>query len=418
MKTIPSINGLGFICSIGNNRGDVLESLQQDRSGLGPFPHTWSTDSPVRMAGTLEGFQCATTNPIDWTVPAPFSIPRELGRTIAPHLLFAYWALQEALQDAGIEPASLTLKNAGLYAASAGSPLLLHHHVSHMQESRGSRINPSGVLSSISGTLNFSLGALFGIQGGNCGFVSACTSSAHAIGYAIEDLLAERIDTAVIVAGEDLTAESLLPFAGMRALSTSEGAGASCPFDRNRDGFVPTGGAVAIILQSRPHSGTYALLRHWDHSSDGHDAAVSHPEGEGIFRALSRLTRRTGLHPEQMDYLNAHATSTVRGDRSEAIGIQRYLGKTPVPVSSTKGLTGHGLSMSGALEAGFCSLMMKHQFIAGNPNLENPDDCCETLNLPRNARAHPLKRILSNSCGFGGSNVCLLLESPQLADSP
>lgn len=417
MKNLPAIEGLGFICSLGNNRDAVLEHLQEDRSGLGPFPHTWSRKSRIRMAGTLEGFECYSPRLQDWVVPTRFSIPRELGRNVAPHVLFGYWALKEALEDAGIELDSPTLQRAGLYAASAGSPMMLHHYVDQMKESQASRIHPTGVLNSIAGTLNFTLGALFGIQGGNCGFVSACTSSAHAIGYAIDDLMNDRIQTAIIVAGEDLTAESLLPFDGMRALSSQEGIGASRPFDRERDGFVPTGGAVALVLKNQPTSNAYALLRHWDHSSDGHDAAISHPEGEGIYQAMDRLTRRARLHPERIDYINAHATSTQRGDQSEALGIRKYLQRTPVPISSTKGLTGHALSMAGALEAAFCALMIRHQFIAGNPNLENPDPACKTLNLPRRARPQPLRRILSNSCGFGGSNVCLLLEHPQLAQS-
>jgi len=406
------ITGLGFICSIGNSRKEVAHSLQNGISGLGPFPHVWSSRNSTRIAGTLEGFDLTSPDRSQWTYPDTYDIPRTFLRGCAPHALYAYHALKQALADAGIGEHSDKLRKASLYCASAGSPMMLHHYIDQMKQTEGRRVDPLGILSSISGTLNFSLGAHFGIEGGNCGFVSACTSSAHAIGYALNELQQGRNDTAIVVAAEDLTAESLLPFSGMRALSTRDDPRASRPFDRDRDGLVPTGGAVALILEKTTEPAGYATLSQWAHTSDGYDMAISHPEGKGLHRAMVQVIRQAALAPKDIDYINAHATSTKRGDLSEIHALLQFLGNppAPVPISSTKGITGHGLSMSGAMEVAFCALMLNEQFIAGNPHLDNPAPEAAPLNLPVDSKPAKLMRILSSSSGFGGSNVCILME--------
>lgn len=412
MNAPVRITGLGFICSLGNSSEEVLHNLREGVSGLGPFPHRWSTQSPVTVAGTLRGYDFTRTDRRQWIYPESPAMPRTFLRNAAPHGIMAYHALTQALADAQISTNSETIARAGLYCASAGSAMMLHHYVDEMKDSSGRRVNPSGVLSSIAGTLNFSLGAAFGIQGANCGFVSACTSSAHALGYAVDDLRLGRTETALVVAAEDLNAESLLPFAGMRALSEGRDSRASRPFDEHRNGFVPTGGAVALILQRDADGESYAKVTGWAQSADGFDSAVPDPDGAGLYRAMQGALHEAGLKPNQLDYINAHATSTRRGDISEARALLRLLGPhTPkVPVSSTKGITGHSLSMAGALECAFCALMIRHGFIPGNPHLDNPDPEVRSLNLPRSTLARCPRSILSNSSGFGGSNVCLILR--------
>lgn len=274
-----------------------------------------------------------------------------------------------------------------------------------------------GVVSSISGTLNFNLAAHYKIQGANVGFVSACASSAHALGYALDEIRMGRQDIIVVVGAEDFSAESLLPFAAMNALSCASSSDASRPWDVKRDGFVATGGAAVLILESPQyarHRGAKPLARlsGWGQGSDGLDKTASHPDGAGLARAMQLAMRDAGITPAQIDYINAHATSTKVGDISEARAIATACGNLPIPVSSTKGQTGHSLSMAGALEAAFCTLCIAHDFYPGNAHLEQPDLACAHLNLPTQSRSMALHTVLSNSSGFGGANVALILQKP------
>jgi 3-oxoacyl-[acyl-carrier-protein] synthase I len=204
----------------------------------------------------------------------------------------------------------------------------------------------------------------------------------------------------------------------MRALSTSaDPATASRPFDRARDGFVAAGGAVCLVLEeaelARARGATiYAELAGWGQAADGHNVAVSHPEGAGLAEAMRRALADAGVAPGDIDYVNAHATSTPTGDRSEALALRRVFAEAGARprISSTKGLTGHPLSMAGVMEAAFCALALREGFIPGNVNLTHPDEACEGLELPRATIDAAPGIILNNSSGFGGSNVCHVLR--------
>jgi 3-oxoacyl-(acyl-carrier-protein) synthase len=287
-----------------------------------------------------------------------------------------------------------------------------------MHAVRFERGNPKGVVSSIAGTLNFNLAAHYGIRGAVGGFVAACASSSHALGCALDDIRLGRQSRMLVVGAEEVNAETILPFAAMRALSTNaDPATASRPFDRDRDGFVSAGGAVCLILEeaetARQRGATiYAELAGWGQAADGYNVAVSHPEGAGLVEAMRRTLADAGVKAEDVDYVNAHATSTPAGDRSEALALRTVFvdaGARP-KVSSTKGLTGHPLSMSGVMEAAFCSLAIQEGFVPGNANLIHPDEVCVGLDLPRATVEASPRVILNNSSGFGGSNVCHLLR--------
>jgi 3-oxoacyl-(acyl-carrier-protein) synthase len=271
---------------------------------------------------------------------------------------------------------------------------------------------------SIAGTLNFNLAAHYGIRGAVGGFVAACASSSHALGCAIDDIRLGRQTRMLVVGAEEVNAETVLPFAAMRALSTSsDPATASRPFDQARDGFVAAGGAVCLIVEEsetarQRGAGVYAEIAGWGQAADGYNVAVSHPEGAGLVEAMLRALADAGLRPADVDYVNAHATSTPAGDRSEAIALRTVFSRTGSHprISSTKGLTGHPLSMAGVMEAGFCALALRDGFIPGNANLVTPDEACADLELPRASLNEPLGVILNNSSGFGGSNVCHVLR--------
>lgn len=415
----PVVTGLGFITPIGNDRAAVAASLREGRHGLAPVEFLGNPALPVRLAGTVKGFDVSSPSSRDWTWPAAYDIPRETLRGLAPHGVFALCAVQQALADAGLAPAAVANNpDTGLFCASAGSARMLHYNLGQMDAARGERGNPMGVVSSICGTLNFNLAAHFHITGAVCGFVSACASSSHALGYAADEIRLGRLRRVIVVGAEEHNAETILPFAAMRALSAqSDPVLASCPFDRDRNGFVGAGGAVALVLEAAElaqerRAPILAELAGWGQSADGHSVAMSHPEGAGLRVAMQRALADAGLAPAAIDYVNAHATSTPVGDRAEALALRAVFtaaGAQP-QVSSTKALTGHPLSMAGAMEAAFCALALAEGFVPGNHHLRNPDAVCEGLALPRATLPHAPACVLNNSSGFGGSNVCHVLR--------
>lgn len=420
MPPLPVITGLGFITSIGQDRAGVQRSLVELRHGFAPVEFMGNPGLPVKVAGLIDGFAFPTTSWRDWRWPDRFAIDRELLRGLAPHGVYAVCALQQALADAGLAPEELAGGATGLFCASAGSPFMLHSFLNQMHETRGERGNPMGIVSSIAGTLNFNLAAHYRISGAVCGFVSACASSSHALGYAMDEIRLGRQQRMLVVGAEDLTAESIVSFASLRALSSNpDPATASRPFDRSRDGFVGTGGAVALVLEDATLARArgahiYAELAGWGQAGDGHSVAISHPEGAGLRRAMERTLADARVNAADVAYVNAHATSTVAGDRSEALALHAvFTAENARPrISSTKALTGHGLSLAGAMEAAFCALAIDGGFIPGAAHLGDPDPACAGLDLPRTTLAESPRLVLNNSSGFGGSNVCHLLRRP------
>ncbi len=418
MKRTAVVTGLGFITSIGHDRAAVTASLRALRGGIERVEFVGNPALAVKVAGTVKGFAVESPSWRDWRTPARYEIPRDTLRGLAPHGVYALCATEQAIADAGLAREALTDGTTGLYCASAGSAFLLHHHLTQMHAARFERGHPLGVVMSIAGTLNFNLAAHYGIRGAVGGFAAACASSSHALGCALDDIRLGRQTRMLVVGAEEMNAETILPFAAMRALSTNpDPATASRPFDQARDGFVGAGGAVCLILEEtetarRRGAPVYAELAGWGQAADGHNVAVSHPEGAGLAAAMRRALADAGVTPGDIGYVNAHATSTPAGDRSEALALRSVFteaGARP-RVSSTKGLTGHPLSMAGVMEAAFCALAIRDGFIPGNANLVSPDDACAGLNLPRATLDEAPRAVLNNSSGFGGSNVCHVLR--------
>ncbi|HXQ82003.1 MAG TPA: beta-ketoacyl-[acyl-carrier-protein] synthase family protein [Opitutaceae bacterium] len=417
----PVVTGVGFITPIGNDRPSVEQSLRDGRHGIEHVEFLGNADLPIKVAGTVKGFQVESPKWRDWSWPSGYDIPKDVLRGLAPHGIYAICAVEQALSHAGLSASDLAGDpDTGLYCASAGSAMLLHYNLAQMRAVQGARGNPLGVVSSIAGTLNFNLAAHFRITGALCGFVSACASSSHALGYAIDDLRLGRLNRAIVVGAEELNADSLLPFAHMRALSVqSEPRMASRPFDVGRDGFVGAGGAVALILEApaaaaKRGARPLAEAAGWGQAADGYRVAASHPEGAGLRLAMERALADAKAAPGDIDYVSAHATSTPVGDSAEALAIVRVFGSRGLHpcVGATKGLTGHTLSLSGVMQAGFCVLSITGGFMPGNPHLGVAADECEGLELPRQTVARAPARILSNSSGFGGSNVCHVFAAP------
>jgi 3-oxoacyl-[acyl-carrier-protein] synthase I len=412
--TPVAITGLGFITPIGNTAAEVEEHLRLGRHGLHPV--SWFPNCAVRVAGLVRGFETDAMNQNVWRWPAGYDVPRETLRGLSPHGLYAVCALQQALQDARLPSPLGQDERTGLFTASAGSPGWMRYHLNEAADSAGTRVHPLGVLRTIAGTLNFNLAACFRIRGAVTGFTSACAASAHAIGYAMDEIRLGRHDRMLVVGAEEPTWETLLPFSGARALSRSaDPARASRPFDSARDGFVGSGGAVALVLEradlaAERGAHVWAELIGWGQSADGHSPTQSDPVGAGLARAMRAALQDANVRPEEVGYVNAHATSTIAGDRSEALALRSVFAAGSPRISSTKALTGHPLSMSGALEAAICALVMDRGFVPGNPHLETPDECCAGLDLPRATVDEAPRIVVSNSSGFGGSNVVLVMR--------
>lgn len=413
------ITGLGFVTSIGNDAATVVRNLRELRHGFELYPPFQKPDIPCKVIGTIKEFSTDSPDPEDWTFPSRYAIKRELLRSMAPNGLFAHCAALQAIEDAGLAEADLSNADTGLYAASGGSPFLTHHHHQRLQKYGVMRCSPMGIVASIVGTLNFNMVAAFRIKGASCGFSSACASSAHALGYAFDDISLGRQKRMIVVGAEDGNVDAILPFAGMRTLSLQSDPNlASRPFDAGRDGFVGTGGATVLVLESesevsRRNVQPYAEFLGWGQASDGYNVAISHPEGSGSAASMSMALRASGVAPEEVDYVNAHATSTLIGDVSEARALRAvFRGCLPArpAVSSTKALTGHGLSLAGAMESAFSVLAMREGFIPGNAHLVNVDPECEGLNLPRTSESRAVNVVLKNSSGFGGANVALVFK--------
>lgn len=412
------ITGLGLITSIGNDVETVTGSLRELRHGIQVYPPFQAENIPVKVAAPVRDFVTDSNDPEDWTFPAPYKIKREILRGMAPHGVYAWCAMQQAVADAGLSEEEVSNADTGLYAASGGSPQLMGYMLNRMHNVGVMRCSPLGIVAAISGTLNFNLVAHFKIKGASCGFSSACASSSHAMGYAYDDLVLGRQKRMFVVGAEDGNVDSILPFAGMRALSLqADPALASRPFDAGRDGFVGTGGAAVLVLETedevqRRGAKVYGEFSGWGQASDGHNVAISHPDGEGLRAAMLNALRQTKTSADAVDYINAHATSTPIGDISEARAMKAVF-ETPAArpaISSTKALTGHGLSLAGAMESAFCAIALRDGFMPGSAHISRLDPECEGLNIIRSSQPTQPNVVLNNSSGFGGANVSLVFK--------
>ena len=411
------ITGMGLITSIGNDHSNVVESLRSMKHGIECPSMLQGNDSPVKVAGTVKEFEVDSPDPEDWIYPQKYLVPRATLRSFSPHVLYAWCALQQAIEDANLSEEDIQDPDSGLYTSSGGSMRSIHKHFEKMDRRGVMACNPLAIVASIAGTLTFNLVAALGIRGSSTGLVSACASSGHALGTALDEIRLGRQKRMLVVGAEDCNFESIVPFCGMRALSLeSDPNQASRPFDIKRNGFVGTGGSVCLVLETQSEAERrgalpYARFQGWGQASDGHNVAISHPEGKGLRDAMIKALQDANVEPSDIDYVNAHAPSTSVGDASEMKALKSvFPAPQAVKVSSTKALTGHGLSLSSIMEAAFCCLALKNGFLPGSANVTEPDPELEHLDLLRTSTDIQANRIMSNSSGFGGANVSVVFE--------
>ena len=411
------ITGLGFITSIGNDYKSVKEALINLKNGIELYPPFAADNIPVKCVGTVKDFDTSSPDQEDWIYPQNYRVRRDVIRGFAPHCLYAYCAMKQAIEDANLTDEDVSNVDTGMFTASAGSTTMLYEGMKKLDASHVSRANPFGIVSSIAGTLSFNLVSAFKIKGASCGFVSACASSSHALGYAFDEIALGRQKRMFVVGGEDGDYRTLLPFAGMRALSTSDDPEtASRPFDKNRNGFVGCGGGVVMVVEEEEMAKArgakiYARIRGWGQASDGYNVAIPHPQGDGVVNAVTRALQSANIQPQQVEYINAHATSTPIGDRAELKAIKKVFGENAkADISSTKAITGHGLSLAGVMEAAFCALAIKEGFTPASAHITELDEETQGLNILMKTKMTAPQIALSLSSGFGGANTAIVFE--------
>ena len=412
------VTGLGFVTCIGNDKASVTDSLIHLRHGIRPFPPFSGENCPIHLAGTVTGFDLDHHDPEDWELPDDMPPLRmEQLRSLAPHCAYAIYSTAKAIEDARLPQELLSNPRTGMYTASSGSSTNLYAYLDRMKRFGPRRCPPQGIVASIAGTLGFNLVSYFKILGSSTGFVSACASSGHALGHAFDEIALGRQDCMIVVGAEDCNADTILPFAGLRALSTSNDPDtASRPFDKNRDGFVGTGGAVTMIVENEESARArgakiYAKIAGWGQGSDGYHTMMPHPKGAGLARAMENALAASGKKTGDISYINAHATSTQAGDSAELRAIKTVFGKdSGVAVSSTKALTGHALSLSSVMENAFSVLGLHEGWMPGSAHITELDPEAEGINVIRETIRGEFRTFMSNSSGFGGSNVSIVFE--------
>lgn len=413
------VTGLGFTTSIGNNRAEVVSSLRQCRSGVETMPELVQANAPVRLAGTIKGFQFPSEDPLDWVLPPGLQLPKTHLRTMTPNALYAYAAMQEAIADAGLDPSLISNPDTGLYCASSGCTWLTHETVQSLIKRGASRTSPSIVIAGMPNSLHLNLTARFQIKGASLGFSSACASSAHALGSAYDLIKAGRQKVMFVVGAEDCHIYNILAFAAVRALSVqTDPSLAPRAFDAARDGFVVSGGGCVLVIEDADHAAArgakvHAEVNGWGQATDGYDVVAPDPSGNGLARAMENALKDAHMPAASVDYINAHATATLAGDMAEMKAVRHVFGggdKMPW-VSSTKSLTGHGLSLAGAMEAAFCCLALEEKFTPVSANITQLDPGCEGVPVVTEAIEAQPRVAISNSSGFGGANVTVVLSA-------
>ncbi|MDB6140072.1 MAG: beta-ketoacyl synthase [Verrucomicrobiaceae bacterium] len=412
------VTGLGFTTSIGNNRAEVLSSLREVRSGVEIMPELLAVNAPVRLAGTIKGFQFPSEDPLDWVLPPSIQMPRTQLRTMTPNALYAYAAMQEAIGDARLDHGLISNPDTGLYCASSGCTWLTHATVESLISRGASRTSPSLVIAGMPNSLHLNLTARFQIKGASLGFSSACASSAHALGSAYDLIKAGRQKIMFVVGAEDCHIYNILAFAAVRALSVqTDPKLAPRAFDSARDGFVVSGGGCVLVIEDADHAAARGATVHaevsgWGQATDGYDVVAPDPSGNGLARAMGNALKDARMQASSVDYINAHATATLAGDMAELKAVREVFGGAKLPwVSSTKSLTGHGLSLAGAMEAAFCCLALEEKFTPVSANITQLDPACGGVPVVTEPIDAQPRVAISNSSGFGGANVSVVLSA-------
>ncbi len=395
------ITGLGIVSSIGINQEQVTASLKAGKSGI-----TFSEEfAEMGMRSQVWG-----------NVDIDFNehIDRKVMRFMGDAAAYAYVAMKQAIEDSGLSEEQVSNIRTGIVAGSGGGSSKNQVGSADVIREKGvKRVGPYMVPRCMGSTVSACLATPFKILGVNYSISSACATSAHCIGHALELIQLGKQDVVFAGGGEELSWALSGQFDAMGALSkkyNDDPATASRTYDADRDGFVSSGGGGMVVVEELEHAlargaTIYAEIVGYGATSDGYDMVA--PSGEGAVRCMQMALQ--GIDAP-IDYLNTHGTSTPVGDVKELAAIQEVFGQSGVPLASTKSLTGHALGAAGVNEAIYSLLMMKHGFIAPSINIDNLDEAAAGLDVVTSTREATLNTVMSNSFGFGGTNASLVMK--------
>ena len=398
------VTGLGIVSCLGNDPQAVVEALRNGRSGI-RFKEEYAE----------LGFRSHVAGVVDIDLDA--LIDRKLRRFMGDAAAYAYVSMAQAIEDAGLTPEQVSNERTGLIAGSGGASSANQVEAADVMREKGlRRVGPYRVTRTMGSTVSACLATPFKIKGVNYSISSACATSAHCIGNAMEQIQLGKQDIVFAGGGEEIFWASTVMFDAMGALSSEYNdrpSTASRPYDANRDGFVISGGASMVVLEELEHAKArgatiYGEVIGYGATSDGTDNMVA-PSGEGAIRCM-KMAMATCDTP--IDYINTHGTSTPAGDITELKAIQTVFADKVPPISSTKSTTGHALGAAGSNEAVYCLLMMQHDFIAPTMHMETLDPGAEGMPIVFHKAVENagLRTVMSNSFGFGGTNASLILR--------
>ena len=396
------ITGIGILSCIGRDKGEVVASLRESKSGV-------CLDSTYQE----HGLRSQVAGRIGYDVEP--LIDRKIRRFMGPAAMFAYLAMKDAIEDAGLTPERVSHPRTGLIASAGGASASNIDAALNIARERGvKKVGPYMVTRTMSSSVSACLATPYKIKGFNYGISSACATSAHSIGNAMELIQMGKQDIVFAGGGEESDWCQAVMFDAMGALSSRYNdtpETASRPYDVSRDGFVIAEGGGMVVLEERESAlrrgaKIYGEVTGYGATSDGCDMVA--PSGEGAVRCM-KMALETATRP--VDYVNTHGTSTPAGDITELNAVKEAFGDGMPPVSSTKALTGHSLGATGVQECIYCLLMLEQDFIAASANIVELDPGAEGLSVVRERRDHAgLNCIMTNSFGFGGTNACLVLD--------
>ena len=395
---------MGIYSCIGKNKEEVLKSLFEGKSGIGIAPDRKEMGYRSSLCGILEKPNLKGM------------LDRRQRMCLPEHGQYAYLATVEAFAQAGIDNEYLLNNEVGILYGNDSSAEAVITGVDIIREKKNTVLVGSGnIFQSMNSTITMNLSTIFNLRGINFTVSGACASGSHAIGMGYM-LIKQGLQECVICGGaEEVNKYSVGNFDALNAFSTREDdpAKASRPFDKNRDGLVPSGGAATVILESyesavRRGATILAEVVGYGFSSNGDHISV--PNVDGPKRSLQMAIRNAGIDISEIKYVNAHATSTPVGDTNEAKAIAEVFGEHKPYVASTKSFTGHEMWMAGASEIVYSMLMMQNNFIAANLNFEEPDEASANINIPKTRIDMEFDTFLSNSFGFGGTNSTLIIK--------
>ena len=398
------ITGLGIYSCIGKNLEEVAESLYAGKSGIGIDAERTRYGYRSPLTGILEQPQLKGL------------LDRRLRVGMAEEGEYAYMATLEALKTAGIDMDYLEKNEVGIFYGNDSSTKAVIDGYNVVTEKKDTTLMGSGyIFQSMNSTVTMNLSTIFKLRGANMTVSAACASGSHSIGLGYL-FIKQGLQNMVLCGGaQEVNVHSMASFDALSAFSVrvDDPAKASRPFDAARDGLIPSGGAATLILEEYEHAVKrgaviYGEVTGYGFSSNG--VNISQPSDMGCIIAMERALQDARTAAKEIDYINAHATSTTQGDAMEAMALNHIFGEWKTPVSSTKSMTGHECWMAGASEIVYSLLMMKNSFIAPNINFENPDEYSAKLNIADKTIDKKLNIILSNSFGFGGTNSALIIR--------